>query len=223
MAASTSFQRPQRQHTFLSRTSALVRARFDRRRFVAIVLVVVIGLLTARTIERSWAVQANLGQTSPVVVATRTLPAGHLVEPDDVVIRSRPVGHLPPGSLDSMSLAVGTTVERSISEGEAVLAHRLTGNRLGLNIDERAVTVALPFAPPPLEPGDIVDLVGVGAAIGGGSFDGPVAVASSPLGQGRVLFADESGITLAVALQQVRPILEQMGQGTVELVVTPFG
>lgn len=223
MAAPNSFRRPQHPHTFFSRTLALARARFDRPRLIALVLVIVLGLFTARTIERSWDVQANLGQTSPVVVATRTLPAGHLVGPDDVIVRSRPVGHLPPGSLDSMSLAIGTTVERSISEGEVVLAHRLTGNRLGLNADERAVTVALPFAPPPLESGDIVDLVGVGAAIGSSTFDGPVEVASSPLGQGRVLFVDENGITVAVDIQQVRPILEQMGQGTVELVVTPFG
>lgn len=71
--------------------------------------------------------------------------------------------------------------------------------------------------------GDVVEVMGVGVDTGfdGLGASGPVTVTARPLGSARVLVVDDNGITLALGQDQVGPILEQLGGGTVELVFTP--
>lgn len=217
-------RRPTRQHSLLSRAMALARARLDRRRLLALALAAAAALLTAQTVARSQAVQQQLGTTDAVVIAARDLLPGDQITEADVVVRQRPRGHHPPGSLHQLDDVVGAVVVAATFTGEPVALHRISTHRLGLRPDERAVTVPFPLAPPPLQVGDAVEVVGVGVDNG---FDGlgdrgPVQVSARQLGSARVLVVDENGVTLAIGPTQVAPILEQLGGGTVELVFTPF-
>lgn len=221
--ASGALRRPTRQHSLLSRVAALTKARLDRRRLAAVALAAVATVLTAQAIQRSQTVQTQLGRTETVVMANRDLPVGHRIEATDVVVRQRPVGHLPPGSFRRQDDVVGAVIVAATVEGEALAAHRISGHRLGLLPNERALTVPFPLALPPLMVGDAVEVMGVGVDSGfdGLGADGPVTVSARPLGSARVLVVDDNGITLALSRDQVGPILEQLGSGTVELVFTP--
>ncbi len=213
-------RRPTHQHSLLSRAVALTRARLDRRRLVAVALATLAVGLAAQAIQRSQDIQAQLGQTDSVVVANRDLPVGHRIEATDVVLRQRPVGHLPPGSFRNQEDVIGAVVVAATVDGEAIAGHRVSTHRLGLLAGEQALTVPFPLAPPPVVVGDSVEVMGVGVNGGfdGLGADGPVSVTARSLGSARVLVVDDNGITLALGQDQVAPILEQLGGGTVELV-----
>src|SRR5579885_2549668 len=104
----------------------LVR-RWHRRPLVRWSLAAALALTTAAAVRaeahRAEAARRAWGNEQRVAVATRALPAGTVIAPGDVEVRSWPAGLVPSGALDRTP--VGDTVRAAIARGEAVLADRL--------------------------------------------------------------------------------------------------
>lgn len=156
------------------------------------------------------------GARPPVVmipVATRDLPAGHVITTADVATRSVPVDAVlgrPP--VDPF----GRSVSSPIFAGELLTDSRLAGNgRLGLTEDEVAVGIVPPLAPVPVTVGDVVALHAIVAdPIGGGA-------AAEALGRARVVAVDDHAVTVAVATVLAPRVLEAQAVGSIELSITP--
>lgn len=100
-----------------------------------------------------------------VVVASRDLPAGHVVAVDDVELVDRAVGAIPDDALTISPL--GRATNAAIVAGEVVVERRL--GRRGASAaatlvpaDHVAVAVARDLAPPGALVGDRVDLLSAG-------------------------------------------------------------
>lgn len=140
----------------------------------------------------------------PVVVAARTMPAGHLVMGRDVRVASWPASvHLPSG-LARRSAVVGRRLATPVVAGEPVTAGRLVGASLtaGLAPGTAAVPVQLArrSAAEFVHPGDRIDLVAAPpqeAANGTGSAAG--APAASGVQVLAVLPASDDGALVVVA------------------------
>ncbi|MGI9616245.1 MAG: SAF domain-containing protein [Acidimicrobiales bacterium] len=155
------------------------------------------------------------GATPPVVaipVATRDLPAGHVITGDDIASRSVPVGSvLGNAAFDPL----GRSVSSPIFAGELVTDSRLAGNgRLGLTEGEVAVGIVPPLAPVPVTVGDVVALHAVVADPIGGA-------AAEPLGRARVVAVDDRAVTVAVTTALAPRVLEAQAVGSIELSITP--
>jgi Flp pilus assembly protein CpaB len=133
-----------------------------------------------------------------------------------------PTGLIPPGTQDLV--VEGTLVRSRVAPGEPILASSLLGPAssasAALGPAERAVAIPLPLAPPPVRPGDLVDLVGIRAAFG--TDDDRQLLQSVRLGRGRVVSVDDRSITVAVDETRAVAIVEHVAAGSVEIVMTPF-
>lgn len=71
---------------------------------------------------RSGWVRARIAEITPVVVAIRALPAGHVIGPDDVAIETRAIDRrgLRPSALVALEAAIGRTVRVAVGAGAAV-------------------------------------------------------------------------------------------------------
>ena len=148
-----------------------------------------------------------------IPVATRDLPAGHVITTDDVDTRSVPVDSvLGRAAIDPF----GRSVSSPIFSGELVSDSRLAGNgRLGLSEDEVAVGIVPPLAPVPLTVGDVVALHAIVAdPISGGA-------SAEPLGRARVVAVDNQAVTVAVSTGLAPRVLEAQAIGSIELSITP--
>lgn len=85
----------------------------------------------------------------------------------------------------------------------------------GLKSDERAVAVARPRAPLPLEPGDHVELISV---VAGGDGSIRSEILGSPA---RVLELNGESVVVAVPTDMARVVVERQAGGVIELVLTP--
>jgi len=114
------------------------RARFDVRLPLALLGLAVGVLAVLAYVERG-------AVTTPVVVAARGIPAGHVIERDDLtVIDARldgPLGAMAFGQAE-LETVVGQTAGQAIHAGALVVAPDLGHGRL-LAADEVAVTVAV--------------------------------------------------------------------------------
>ncbi len=191
--------------------------RLDRRRLMLLGLAVVGIALAARGVQRSRTIVAELGPRTPVAVAARPLAAGDVLGPDDVEWRQWPAGLVPPASRELVT--EGATLRSAIGEGEPILDSALAAGPTGLAPGEVGVTLPLPLAPPPVEPGAVVELLGIRPVAG---LDDLVAVEVVPLGPARVLGQDETGLTVAVDDAAAARVVETIAIGSVEVVVTPF-
>ncbi|MFT7600272.1 MAG: hypothetical protein ACI8TP_003213 [Acidimicrobiales bacterium] len=199
-----------------SRLLGLVRGRIDRRRVVAVLLAAAIGSLAAHSVERARLVTAELGPTQPVVVALADLPAGHRIERTDLGVQQRPPRFVPAGAFANTDDVIGSVVRSDVITGEPIDDRRVRSSRLGLGIDERAVTLPIPLAPPPVVVGDAVELIGVGLVAG------TDVISTRPLGTGRVVTIDPTGLTVAVTAARVTALVEYLAIGSVEIVITPL-
>ncbi|MEZ5228530.1 MAG: SAF domain-containing protein [Acidimicrobiales bacterium] len=178
----------------------------------------VIVVVSARSVTQSRAVVAGLGPRRSVAIATRDLVPGRTIGPDDVRWEQWPVAiatHFP--TVDALTEAV---VRAPVSTGAPITSEQIFGSNDPFTADERAVTVPVPLAPPPLDTGDIVEIIGLrpGPSVGDRQL-----IDTQALGRGRVVAVGDSGITLAVDVDRAVAIVETAAVGSIELVVTPFG
>jgi Flp pilus assembly protein CpaB len=126
---------------------------------------------TATIVQRATADAAEArrrwGETRPTLVATRPVTMGETLGPTNAAVRDIPVALRPDGALDAFSNA---PVAAPLAAGEVVTATRL--GRAGrspmaalLPAHTSGVAVARPGGLP-LEPGDIVDVIGATGMVG---------------------------------------------------------
>jgi len=137
-------------------------------KFVALALVVLGGGLAWMAFLVSGSAKAPAapapGAVAPpvsMVVASRALPAGHLLQAEDV--RLQPVAMLPPGAVALEASVLGRTLAQPAAEGDPVIASRLLGGiAAGLQPGERAVAIKVDESSAvghKLAPGDWVDVL----------------------------------------------------------------
>jgi Flp pilus assembly protein CpaB len=135
------------------------------RRTGVAVLAIATALTVLAVVNAAGAARDRWGRSRPVVVATRDLAPGDLVDPSAVETRD-----LPEGVITDAALAAtpeGAVVREPILAGEPVAErrlapHGLTGAAALVPPGERAVAVPLgPAGAPPLVVGDLVDVVAV--------------------------------------------------------------
>jgi Flp pilus assembly protein CpaB len=164
------------------------------------------------TFRRDTPARSPLGVT--VAVASRDLAVGEVVGSDDLARRAVPADSvLGRAAVDP----VGQTVSAPIYEGELVSERRLVdGGRFGLETGEVAVGIIPPLAPVPVDVGDVVALVAVGAdPLGGAS--------AQPIGHARVVATDERAVTVALPESMASAVFEAQAVGTVEIALTALG
>jgi hypothetical protein len=189
--------------------------RLDRRRLTAIAVALMVAVVTRQALVQAAAIEAGLGTRARVVVALTDLRPGAVIEASQVHVEMWPVDMVPPGSIDDVDLTLGLTVRSAIATGEPVVSSRTQPGTLGLAPEEVGVTLSQPLALPPLQVGQIVQLVGIR-----GSQERQLASASV-LGAGRVVSFTDDELTVAVSPQQMPQILEHAAVGSVEVVITP--
>ncbi len=190
-----------------------IRGGVDRRRLLALGLAGLVALLTHRIVAEADATTSSLGSVQRIVVATRNLPSGHLLETGDYTFAERPRAMLPSdtwqGSPD------GLVLTESILANEVLVTSRIGTGPFGLLSHELAVTIPPPLAPPPLEIGHQVLLVTVAAP--NGAFVRPATTITT----GRVLVVSPDAITLAVPAQVANSVINALAIGSIDLILTP--
>ena len=137
-------------------------------KFVALALVVLGGGLAWMAFLVSGPARApvaptpgTVAPTVSMVVASKALPAGHLLQAEDV--RLQPVAMLPPGAVALEASVLGRTLAQPAAEGDPVIASRLLGGiAAGLQAGERAVAIKVDESSAvghKLAPGDWVDVL----------------------------------------------------------------
>ncbi|MDH0050699.1 Flp pilus assembly protein CpaB [Comamonas terrigena] len=137
-------------------------------KFVALALVVLGGGLAWMAFLVSGPARApvaptpgTVAPTVSMVVASKALPAGHLLQAEDVHLQ--PVAMLPPGAVALEASVLGRTLAQPAAEGDPVIASRLLGGiAAGLQAGERAVAIKVDESSAvghKLAPGDWVDVL----------------------------------------------------------------
>lgn len=203
-----------------SRTS---RHRLARRPslfwLAAVVLASLTGLTVARLLGQAQASAARWGETRLTLVATVDLVPGAIVKAGDTAVERRPVALVPAGALDAP--AEGQTVAAPILAGEAVMAERLAPaglSPLAAALPAGGRGIAVPTGPgtPPLEPGDVVDVLVTfdPDSVGDGEPTFPVARAAA------VVDVGEEAVTLGVSQEEVSRVAFALTAGVVVLVLS---
>lgn len=122
-----------------------------RKPLFSLGLAVVLGLLAAvfaaRWIQgRAKAVEADLRDSRPVLVAAKTIESGASLHAEDLKLVAWPRNSVPEGTLDSVAAAAGKYSAQKLLPGEVVFRQRLldrAGNSLSTQIEpnKRALTV----------------------------------------------------------------------------------
>lgn len=194
-----------------------VRLFVARRPIVYWMLVVAAAALTAAFIvDRTAAADGareQWGERRPVVVATADLVPGQVLGDGDTTIAAWPVALLPDDTL--ASVPAGAVVAQPIGAGEPVRRRRIGRTGAGpvaalLPIGTRGVTVAVGDAPPPVSPGDRVDLVTAGLASNGS------LVAADAL----VVAVDERSVVVAVRVAELPAVATALVDGTVVVAIS---
>ncbi len=174
-------------------------------------------VLAGTTVRSLWAAEsarAAWSTTTAVVVATRHLPVGSVLDPDDLDVVGLPDAVVPDDAvLGDPSAVVGATVRSPIVAGEAVATTRLGASGLGptaalLPTGWRGVAVPVGAAPP-LTAGDRVQLV---AVAGGPGSAGPALVVAD---DAEVIVVDDDALTVAVPDAEVTDVVAAVAQGLV--------
>ena len=103
------------------------------------------------------------GPRTPVVVAARDLPAGHVLRPADLLVQHRPAGFAPGRAVHDAGQVSGRRLAGPLSGGEVLTPGRLVGPGLLDGRGDGARAVHVPVADPGalamVGAGDTVDLV----------------------------------------------------------------
>lgn len=143
--------------------SPLRRARRSLvlRWLVVAVAAVLVAVEAAGAGAGARAARARWGESAPVAVAVRDLDAGAVVGPADVAVELRPLAVLPAGALPTAP--VGQVLTAAALAGEPLVAARVAPEGLSpvaALVPAGWSAVAVAASPsPPLEPGDLVDVL----------------------------------------------------------------
>ncbi len=185
-------------------TSARVTAR--RSRWPRLVLTAAVGLGlglwlvgiydSATTARAQWQTEINGW------VVTRDLEAGTTLGADDLAATGLSTSGTPHDA--TLLNPVGLTVRDSMAAGEIVRDGRLTSvsGRLAAQLGEASGALTIATDKTPLVPGDLVDLHGL--------IDGNRLATDA-----RVIEVDEGFVTVAVADQQIRAVIQSLTVGGV--------
>lgn len=193
----------------------LALRRVNRRRLFALVLAAAIGTVTFSTVNEAQRRSAALGQTQLVAVARVDATAGSTLSADQLTMIERPLQFVPPRAIGHE--AVGAVLIADIVAGEVIVSKRIGSNGSPLAVDERALTIPMPLAPPLLDLGDSVELVGLQAV------DGPSGptVSAVVITSGRVLAVNDEAVTVATPDYAALDVLRFLAAGSVELLTMP--
>ncbi len=210
--------RPSGAGSLVRARATLAFRRLDQRRLLAFVVAGVVAVVTFTTVSEAQSRSASLGQTQLVAIARTDLAAGSRLTSVNIDLIERPVRFVPVRAVGSE--AEGEVLIADVVAGEVIVSSRLGASGTPLGTDERAVTVPMPLAPPLLEPGDTVELVGLQAVDVAGS-PAPT-VATVVITTGRVLAVTDNAVTVATPDHAALEVLRYLAVGSVELVATPF-
>jgi Flp pilus assembly protein CpaB len=218
--------------TFLVRSRRWLARRSVRRSLAAIVALLA-GLAGVAVVQAAEQGRERWGSVRTVVVARRDLAFGERVDAGAVELRELPDAAVTRAALSE--IPVGAVVRQPIAEGEPLIAERLAPDGLSgvaalVPPGWRAVAVPLgPAGVPPVQVGDLVDVVAVMAAAtgisghghdvvseaGGGAATGEPAV---PLVErATVVDVGDDTVSVAVPAIDVPPLVAGLSQGAVVL------
>ena len=169
---------------------------------VRLLVALALGLATFLTVRAAVATPPGHGPLVEVPVVARPVRAGTALGPADVRAAHLPAGALPDAEPDAAP--IGRTARVDLVPGEVVLARRLGPRGLAAMLPDGSRALAVPPAAgtPPLEPGQLVDLLAAGAVV--------VPAAA-------VLSIDDAGTTVAVPEEAAPAVAEAIAAGTVTL------
>ena len=198
--------------------------RLSRSPLVFWATVAVLALVTAsvvgRLVGRARSEAARYGSLRTAAVATRPVGAGDVVEGDDVAVRQVPAAFLPDDSVTSPEEVVGQTVVVPLFPGQPVVRGQLApwgrrGIAALLPPGHRAVSVPTGGASPPLQKGDVVDVLATfDPQSAGGDPTFPVATAAL------VVDVGEESATVAVSAEEASRVAFAVVNGAVTLALT---
>ena len=187
--------------------------------------VAVLALLTAsvvgRLVGRAQAEAARYGSLRTAAVATRAVEVGAVLDAGDVALRRVPAAFLPEGWVGSPEEVLGRTVVAAVFPGQALVRAQLApegmrGIGAALPPGGRAVGVPTGPAGPPLEKGDVVDVLATFDPEAAGGGDPTFPVASAAL----VVDVGEESATVAVTAEEANRVAFAVAHGMVTLAVT---
>lgn len=169
----------------------------------------------AETIERYG------GEATTLVVATRALAAGEVLDADSLAEREWPSELVPEGSFASLDDVVGQTIAFPVERGLPLTRASLADGQAALEVPAGTVAVSLE------RPGELAlpEGAGVGATVVAYELDddGARVVAEGvrilALGQAQGSLVRGSAVTLAVRPRDVADLMRCASQGTLRLVV----
>lgn len=185
------------------------------------------GRLAAAALCLLLAVVAALGATRPraqsspravpVVVAARTLPAGHTLRERDLAVRRWPEPLRPAGTTATSKELVGHRLAAPLQRGEPVTAARLLGSDLAAGLPHGMV--AAPIALPSegagiIRAGDYIDVLATDVRAGG--IPPPVGAGPHPLAPRTPETVGRHALVLAVV---PGPVDAATGTPTTEVVL----
>ena len=196
---------------------ALVRPAVRRTVVAALALVTAVAVATA--LAAAGSARDRWGTTRRVVVATRDLRPGDVVDGGAVEVRELPAAVVVPSAIAEPPL--GSVVRQPILAGEAIAEPRLapdglTGVAALVPGDERAVAVPVgPGGMPPVTVGDLVDVVAVVAGAGGD--EGGDEPAFTLVGGATVVDVNDQAVSVAVPRPDAPRVAWAVAHGAVHL------
>jgi Flp pilus assembly protein CpaB len=176
-----------------------------------------VGWVVTRTVADADAASAAWTRGVPVVVAARDLEPGDALRADDVLLVERPRALVPTGALEQVP--DGQVVRAAVFEGEVLVGARLApagSGALAASLPEGTRAVAIPVEPdtsPPLQPGDLVDiLVALAEETAGSGPPGFVLARAVP-----VVDVGDHAVTVAVDRDVAPRVAVALGHGAITL------
>lgn len=184
------------------------------------VLAVLTGTIVSGLVARADAARRQWGQARPVAVVKTAVSAGEEIGPGDVVERQLPMVVVPDGALDAVP--VGRVALVALVPGEVVVASRVAPDGLRgvaalLPAGSRALAVPAGPGTPPLEQGDIVDVLVTVDPGGDGDPTFPIVESAA------VVAVDDTGATIAVPADDAPRVAFALTAGRVTLALAASG
>jgi Flp pilus assembly protein CpaB len=197
--------------------SHLTRRRGLPRLLAVGTLALVAGGITAGVVARANDLADDYGTRDSVPTAVRDLAVGHEIGDADVAWRSLPVGLVGGTALDR---PIGRIVAAPILRDEAIVAERVgpDGLRGPMAIapeDSRAVAIPVGDTRPPVEVGDLVDVVAVSL----NGLSRADRIASSAV----VVALNDEAVTVAVDRGEVPATARAVLEGTAVIALVGAG
>jgi Flp pilus assembly protein CpaB len=213
-------------HSLPRRLRQLLGARPARRallrRAAALAVCGVVCVSVVQRVQDAERTRVHWGTTTELLVASRDLPPGWAIGPDDLRRVEWPTALVPSGALDE--LPAGARLRAPMAHGEALVAHRVDGSDRGewaamLTPEQVAIQLPLSAPLPGAAAGDLVDVLAPDTATAP-DLTGGVAAERVATGA-RLLHVDEQHATVAVRSDEAVDTAGAALGGLVTVVVRP--